>query len=698
MRALPFKEGLIFVKTYEKGVLMMKMIRKVYVYFILFSFLVTIPYFAYAQQNGNTAPTFLSDEMMLFEEIPSVYSASKYEQKVTEAPSSVSIVTADEIQKYGYRTFAEILQSIRGFQITYDRAYRYLGVRGFGLPADYNNRILVLVDGHSINDNIYDAPALGTAFPVEIDLIDRIEVVRGPSSSLYGSSAFFAIINVITKRGRDYKGFEVSGEAGSFDTYKARLSYGNRFQNGMEILLSGSYYDSEGDDHLFFREFDDPETNNGIAEDLDYDRYHNVFLELTFHDFTLQGGYHDRKKGIPTAPWETIFNDDLFFVDEQYYLDLKYERTYERQLSVLARLSYNYYKFNGDYPIDWADPGDPPDVVINKDRTKGQWLEGELRMTKPLMDKHKVTLGAHYRNNLKQDQLNFDEGIEDGVYLDDKRDLQNWAVFFQDEFALTDSLILNGGIRYDDYETFGSTFNPRIALIYNPFEKTILKAIYGSAFRAPSAFELFYHDGFDTQKPNPDLDPETIDTYELILEQSVGTNLRGTIVGFYYTVDDLITLQTDPADDLLFFNNVDQVEAKGIEFELEGKWQSGLQGRISYAYQKTENDETGKSLINSPKHLAKLNVVVPLLREKIFLGIEEQYTGKRKTIANNETDDFFITNVTLFSKNLLKGLDVSASVYNLFDREYDDPAGEEHEQDTLEQDGLTVRLKLTYLF
>ncbi len=158
-----------------------------------------------------------------------MYGASKFEQKVTEAPSFVSLITADEIAKYGYRTMAEILQSVTGFFVTYDRNYHYLGIRGFNRPGDFNSRLLLLVDGHRLNDNIYDQAGLGTESLIDVDLIERVEVIRGPSSSLYGTNAFLGVINVITKRGRDIRGLELSGELGSWEYYKGRATYGDKF-------------------------------------------------------------------------------------------------------------------------------------------------------------------------------------------------------------------------------------------------------------------------------------------------------------------------------------------------------------------------------------------------------------------------------------------------------------------------------------
>jgi len=137
---------------------------------LVLSILVSSPFVNYAQSDVAASSAPVSEELLLFQEIPSVYGASKYEQKVTEAPSSVSIITASEIKKYGYRTLADILRSIRSFYVTYDRNYSYVGARGFGRPADYNNRILLLIDGHRTNDNLYDMAFLGTDAILDVDL------------------------------------------------------------------------------------------------------------------------------------------------------------------------------------------------------------------------------------------------------------------------------------------------------------------------------------------------------------------------------------------------------------------------------------------------------------------------------------------------------------------------------------------------
>jgi len=167
-------------------------------------------------------------------EIPTVVGASKHEQKVTEAPAHVTIITSDDVKKFGYRTLGDLLRSVPGLYITYDRSYGFIGVRGFSRPGDYGGRILLMVNGHRLNDPIYGSAPPATDFILDLDLIDRVEVIRGPGSSLDGDNAFCAVINVITRTGRQMNGPEASASAGSFDTYRGRATYGQIFSNGEE--------------------------------------------------------------------------------------------------------------------------------------------------------------------------------------------------------------------------------------------------------------------------------------------------------------------------------------------------------------------------------------------------------------------------------------------------------------------------------
>ena len=644
--------------------------------------------------TGAAAQELTDEESVFFYDIPSIYTASKHEQTVTEAPSSVSIITADEIRKYGYQTLSEILASVRGMFTTSDRNYSYLGVRGFARPGDYNTRVLILVDGVRTNDAIYDTGAIGTEFLVDVDIIDRIEIIRGPSSSLYGTNAFFGVINIITKRGRDLQGPEASGKLGSFETYRGRLSYGDKFSNGIELFLSGSYDDSKGNEELYYEEYDDPATNNGIAENCDADDFSSFLGKISYMDFTFEGGYIERNKVIPTGAYDVLFNHPgTYTTDEQYFMGLKYDHTFENQHNIMARVNYDHYYYYGAYMYDYGEL--EPDIVTNEDYAEGDWVNTELQYSLPLLDRHHLVLGAEFRNNFRQDQGNYDVYE---VYLDDSKEAYYWGAFLNDEFQVSENFMLNAGARYDHFETFGGTLNPRAALIYNPLERTTLKALYGRAFRAPNAYELYYHDAGYSQKPGLDLEPETINTYEIIMEQYITGQIFGTINGFYYQINDLITLVTDPEDDILVFRNVDEINAMGIEFGLEGRITAGIKGRISYAFVETEDKATGDVLTNSPKHLAKLNVITPIVENRLYVAGEAQYLSERMTLAGNYTEDFVVMNLNLSTQLFDSHVRASVGVFNLFDEKYFDPASEEHTQELIQQNGRTYRASLTLTY
>jgi iron complex outermembrane receptor protein len=651
---------------------------------------------AWAQDGAGPPPPDLSTlslEELVDLKIDSVYGASAYLQKVTEAPSSVTIITAEEIARFGHRTLADVLRSVRGFYVTSDRNYSYLGVRGFSRPGDYNARVLLLVDGHRLNDNIFGSALIGTEFPLDVELIDRVEIIRGPSSSLYGTSAFFAVINVITKRGQKIDGLQVSGAGGSLETGRARATYGREFPDGLGMLFSGSYYRSAGQRRLYYPEFDDPSTNAGIAENADSDSSRQLLATLTYGTFTLQGLYGTRDKRVPTASFDTVFDDPRSgTIETQGYVDLQYERGVKAGWHLASRLYYDRYGYDGDYVYENAEGADPP-TVVNKDFARGNWWGAELKLSKRFSRRQTVAVGSEFRDNIRQDQYNYDR--ETGVqHLDDQRSSQNWALYVQDELAITNTLLVNLGLRHDQYDTFGGTTNPRAGVIYNPAPRTALKLLYGQAFRAPNAYELYWHqDGL--AKANPALQPETNRTSELVLEQYVGSRFRLAATGYYYNVRDLITQQTDPADDLLVYNNVEAVTAHGLELELEGKWARGIEGRVSYTLQDSRNDDTDQRLTNSPAHLAHLNLSGPLGSSGVFAGLEVRYLSARQTLAGRTVAAAFVPNLTFFKRRLAKNVDISAAVYNLFDTKYADPGSEEHRQDSILQNGRTARIRVT---
>jgi outer membrane receptor for ferrienterochelin and colicins len=641
---------------------------------------------ARAQDSPPKDLTELSLEQLM--EIP-IYGGSRYEQTEKNVPASVTVVTRGEIQKFGYRTLAEILQSVPGFYLTFDRNYYNLGGRGYCVPGDFGSRYLVLVDGHRLNDPVYNQGPIGTDFPVDVDLIERVEVVKGPGSVMYGANAFFAVIHVITRRGRDVKGLEVSPEVGLY-TYKGRATYGNLWKNGLEVLQSGSIYDSQG-----MRRY--PAGGLGVAFDCDYDRYLSSFTKMTYQDFTFTGFFQSRTKGLPTGAWGTLFNDKRNqTIDTRAMADLKYEHAFPRDWGLLGRIYFDYYDYRGTYI--YGNAGNPFFPLKNKDIGAGMRCGGEVQLTKKLFDRHHLVFGGEFYQDFGILQRNYDDSPYH-LSLNDSRQYPTFAFYGQGQFMLRHDLIFYAGLRYDYYGNVAGALSPRLALIYQPFTSTNLKLVCGQAFRPPNAYELFFDDG-STQKSNPQLKAEKVQTLEAIWEQQLSRNWRLKTSGFVYRISDPIISRRDVSS-LIVYVNGGAINARGLEVELAGKWLKYLEGRLSYTLQDARDSQTGLLLPNLPKHLVKANLIFPLFKDKVFIGVENLYSSNRIALTGRKVFGYPIANLTLFTKNIVPKLQVSASVYNLFNQKYCFPGGEEHLTagiDRLRQDGINFRVKLQYTF
>jgi outer membrane receptor protein involved in Fe transport len=637
---------------------------------------------ASAPPDGDLADASL-EELMNVE----VYSASKHLQSVREAPGFVTIVTADDIRNYGYRTLADILQSVPGFYVTYDHEYDNIGVRGFMRTSDYNTPFLLLIDGHRMNDAIFENSAVGRELPLDVDLIERVEVIRGPASSLYGANAFFGVINVITRRGRDV-GEEISVEGASFGTGKGRVSYGHTFQR-WEVLMSGSFYGSGGET-LYFPEYDTPQTNNGIARGLDDESADDFMLKVSHGHFTFESVYGIRDKHIPTAVYGFDFGDPRERnTDERAYGDLSYDRSFG-PWALAGRVFLDHYRFVGTVP------GELDSVpVFNVTNLLGQWWGSELKLSRAVGEKHLLTGGLDVRDAFRQNQLNYNIDPYTS-YLANYGSSSIWALYLQDEYSITSKLSLNLALRHDHYSTLMAT-NPRVAVIVHPWEHTSFKLVAGQAFRAPSAYELYFASPIND--PSPSLHGETVRSGEVVVEQGLGSRFQLTACAYHNTMSGLIAGAVNPSDGAPMLANIDSVLARGLELELRGKLKNGIEGHASYTYGDADDRTNGDALLaNSPRHLAKLNLAAPLLRRTLFAGWESQYTSKRMTLGGNYLGGFAIANLTLSARSLGKHADLSLSLYNLFDKKYSQPGGPVMLQDSLPQDGRSFRLKLGYRF
>jgi len=656
--------------------------------------LLVLPVPGYGEQRDPLSPDMASLEQLMNTEVTTVTGASKYEQEVVDAPASISIVTSDAIRKGGYRTLAEVLNTLRGFYTTYNRAYSFVGFQGFSPPGDYGTRLLALVDGHRLNDAVYEQAPLGGDFPVDIDLIDRIEVIRGPGSSLYGTNAFLAVINVITRNGKELKGGELSASGGSFNAWTGRATGGGKLSNGVDLLFSAGYRDSAGKQRLSFPEY--AATNNGIALGLDGESSWELLTKASWRDVSLLLLHQSRDKSIPTASFYSIFNDPGETTSDRHtLLGLSYHRNGD-WADLNVRLTYNRYEYDGEYPLDNAGVR-----TINRDNTVAEWIGSDLYASKSI-GTHLLTLGMEHRWQFNEMQRNADITPTPNLVLDDNHKNFVQGYYLQDEYHILKNLILNAGLRFDHYDNCGGTTNPRAALIWKPLDSTVLRLSYGEAFRAPNAYEQRYSDQVSI-KGNPNLKPEKIRSMELGWDQFIGNNLKTTAGIYYSRINDLLEQIVDP-DGFSVFMNQGPLEAKGIELRAEGKWENGFSGRLSYCYQESRMLGSNLSTANSPGAILQGSLTVPLPIKKSFATLDTIYNSSRLNTAGDKIAGAAIVNLTLLNRDPVAGLNLSASVYNLFNTRYAMPVGAEQTNSleenlrAIQQDGITFRVKATYRF
>jgi iron complex outermembrane receptor protein len=617
------------------------------------------------------------------------YTASKHAQDASETPASVTIVTRDDIRTYGYRTLADVLSGVRGFWVNSDRDYSYVGVLGFARPGDFNTRILLLVNGHRLNDNIFGQASVGTEFPMDVDLIERIEILRGPSSSLYGTDAFLAVINVITRKSPLAPMVETSVEGGTGYDRKARVTLGlPALLDG--ALVSATVYRSNGNESLYFPEFDSPATNYGLAQHADGDCSGSGFASVDWRHFQFQALAGSRTKLVPTAPYDTIFDDSgTRTTDAAGFAELAYRRDLAAGLQLTSRWFYDDYEFHGSYPVAY-------DGVrqVGDESSRGDATGTEFNLAVPLGHHQMLTVGSEFRYNLQQRQRLHLDG-DPVMLVNDERTSDIFAVYLQDEVKISSWFSMNAGLRLDRYSTFGSAVSPRAAVILRPNPKTDIKYMFGRAFRAPTAFEAYYADGV-TQEINPALRPETVTSHGVSVERMLTPSFSVAVEGFHNQMNQLINLRIDPATGLGEYVNLSSDGTEGLEFQLDAR-HSRLGAALSYTLQRSTDSLTGTALANSPKHLAKSKVQAPV-RSMFLMSLELQYESPESTYTQFRIPDSLDANATVSTRKPIWGFDLSASCYNLLDRRNYDPVSPWLREQRLEQNGREFLVRITRTF
>jgi outer membrane receptor protein involved in Fe transport len=644
--------------------------------------------------SGFAAPTtdLASISLDSLLSIP-VVTATKHAQSSLEAPASVTIVTSEDIHHYAWRNLEDALNSVRGFYLSDDRNYSFEGVRGYLRPGDYNNRILMLLNGQSLNEVTQGQPPLNTLFAIDLDAVDRIEIVRGPGSALYGTGAMFAVINVITKTAATTSGLTAGGSVATPNGGAAHLRYARTLRRNWDLMISAQASDQRGDD-LYLWQYDTPETNNGVAHHLDWERSKGAFFSLRHRGLKLQSYLMARWKGIPTATWSVSFNNSRSKAEDAYGGgSIEYSRALNPRLQLLSRLYFNSFHYDGVFPYD---PPDSDNPEYQNERRIGAELTGEWT---PRGDERLIA-GAEYNDHFRNEYYSADDEM---VFFDEHHPFRDLSVFAQNELQFSRNIIFTTGLRQTWYSLGWRATVPRAAIVYLPARATSLKLLYGEAFRAPAISEAYYQ--FPEQsKANPELKPERIRTLELCAEHRLIAALYGTASVYNYRVYDLINTVLDETDNLTVFRNTGEASGYGGELEVSYRTDRGVSSYASYTYADARAEPSDEILSNSPRYLVKAGLTVPLTR-RLRAATEFQGEPGRNTLVQTKTAPFALLNLALETRSFVKPVQAALFVKNVANTHYGNPGSWDHLQPVSAQDmpvipqrGRTAGIRIDYQF
>lgn len=660
----------------------------------------------WAAQAGQAAQADLDDlslEQLL--EVK-VVSASKFEQRGRDAPSAVQVIGREEIQRHGWRTLTEALNTLPGLYASNDKVYDFQGARGFQIPGDYNTRFLLLVDGQRNNDNIFQSALTGTEGWLDMAAVERIEYIPGPGSALYGSNAMFGVINVITRQ----------GEAKGGNQAELRLS--KQMGNGINLTSSQTFKGAEQDTRVFLQYSADHKTGrdlryndplgqllladgsvspDGVAHGLDSGRNQHVMARVDRGEWSLRLVNHERTTHPSSAPYFAVFDDPaLSVVDSGTQVQLTFEHALSDHSSLNARVGYSEFVYRGSYPYLDTSLG----RYVNFDDARGQTLDGELSY-QWRGGAHHVVAGVAFSRDLQASQKNFNSvpAASLGTTDVDVNTLVNRsALFVQDTWQLHESLTLSAGLRLDSAAGQDATTSPRLAAIWQPAPDWTLKFLAGRAYRAPNAYEAQFGNG-TTYLSNPSLQSETIRTTEGVVEWRSSEGTRWQFSLYQNQLDKLIS-QIDTGSGLQF-QNQGSTTVKGAELGLEQQQASGLMWRASVALNQASSSLMA-SVDNSPKWLAKASASAPLWSGRMTLAGELQAIGPRDYLWSASpyaVPTEVLANLTATYPNLLrKGLTGQLRISNLFDRRLEHPASAEILVPTVPQPGRDFSATLNYAF
>lgn len=633
-----------------------------------------------------------------------------------QSAAVTSVITAEQIKAMGATELHEILETVPGVHASFqDSSYDYnYSMRG--IRNNTNSEVLMLLNGTRIT-----TPFRGTvmtSLELPVDAIQRVEVIRGPGSALYGADAFAGVINIITKKACDINGTKVGVRAGEWNTQSA---WGQQSAHwaGWDVATSLQYQHTDGDDGRIINADSQTRFDSALgthashapgALNTGYETLNgHLNLQRKHWDIGLwavnSGNVGTRAGGASALDPQGVANGEQYLGDVRFstedWLDnweLMAHASY-LQADYLAELEL--FPDNALLPIGAdgnvkAPLSNNPLVLfpdgVNANVGRIERIPSfELSSVYKGLNKHLLRLGSGFRYEeiTTSESKNYGTGVIDGsqtvvggalsnvsgtafVYLPDTS-RSVWSLVMQDEWSIAANWQLTTGLRYDEYSDFGGTINPRIALVWDINEQITSKLLYGRAFRAPSFSEQGNQNN-PTLLGNRHLNPETINTYEWAIDYRPHSSLRTAVNIYYYDAHNLISAVPDANGITSTFQNSVHQDGYGTEFEWEWHSQGQWSVRGNYAWQHSVDDATQQRVTGVPEHHLYVAVgwhFLPqwqLQPQLNWIGGRTSPSGDNRALA-----DYGTTDLTLRGKKLFKHVNLAASLRNAFDADAREP-------------------------
>ncbi|MCW5202171.1 TonB-dependent receptor [Desulfobulbus sp. US4] len=635
------------------------------------------------------------------------------------APSVASVITAEDIEKLGATTLDEVLETVPGLHVTpsYVHLDPIYSIRG--IHTSFNPQVLVLMNGLPLTRPYNGIRPAGFRLPVS--MISRIEVIRGPGSALYGADAFAGTINIITKDRFEVEGVHTGMRLASFDGIDVWAQHGGQYK-GWDVGIGLEYWRGGSDNERVINADLQTKLDQIFGTDAslapgplhtDFENY-NLMANFSRKNWTVRlwGWFlNDYQGGTGSAGAlgpETVVDSEQILSDITWHDD---ELINDVDLTV--RLSYLYYKDDTLFQV--LPPGSTlpigtdgniltsPTIGVTT-FTDGVFGEPILTDQQVLFDfitkyerwnQHiwRIGIGGKVQDENTEEYKNFgpgvlgDSGIANstdgtlvevtdtgGIFMSD----QNRTVLYtslQDEWNFAKSWELTAGVRYDHYSDFGETVNPRIALVWETRYDLTSKLMYGHAFRPPSFLESYGRNN-PIVLGNPNLEPETIDTYEFAFDYRPVHSLRAILSVFAYETEGLIDYVADPAPATTnTAQNYINQEGKGFEIELEWEVMPSLTLSSNFAFQDSENKDTGAVVADAPGIQFYVNGNWNFLPDW-YLNAQYYWIGDRQRAEDDlreKIKDNSIANMTLRRRNITQHIDLAFAVRNVFNEDIREP-------------------------